>query len=94
MRHPSLTLEQYTKCALLDVTVRAYEPYRGSSYDDFGYFVSRGENQKFMWTALLCVADENTKPINWLTKSFLTIDEALEAAADPERFGLGWDNYA
>lgn len=94
MKMPSLTPEQYAKCALLGVSVRTYESYLGSSYDKSGYFVSRGEGREFMWTGLLCVVHENIARINWPTKRFLTIDKALKAAADPKRFGLGWDDYA
>ena len=77
----SLTPAQRVECQLLGLDI---EPTIE------GFYVSRFIfGQRF---GVLCIAREGVPRIEWSTKMFETIDEAIEAAANPERFGLGWDH--
>jgi hypothetical protein len=80
-----LTPAQKTKCQLLGITIGGYD---SSGNRNPGYFVVRSTLSSAY--NVLCTPSEDA-PIMWPTKRFGTINEAIEAAADPEKFGLDWD---
>lgn len=83
-----MTPTQRVKCDLLGISI---EPWTTNKAElTSGWWVMR--NSGTFSFHILCTPEEGVNPVSWETKRFKTINSAIEAASNPSKFGLAWDN--
>lgn len=86
-----MTPTQRVKCDLLGISVLPWETALSRAPEPaLGYYVTLNLPNN-MW-AVLCTPDGTAVKVSWPSKRFKTVSSAIEAASNPSKHGLAWDN--